>query len=228
MVRSTSNSGLVLTDGIAGDQITLDSFMSGSNWGVQAVQFADGTIWNRQQLLQMATTGTAGDDKLYGTPGADVFDGKGGNDYVQGGGGGDTFIFNAGYGKLEIAEYDSSSAAHNLLQLGAGISASSVTVKSTSNSGLVLTDGIAGDQITLDSFMNGSGFGVQTVQFADGTAWNRQQMLQMATGTAGLADRQVNNLIAGMASYGAQPAASSQTLDTIQQQPKVTLSASLY
>ena len=228
MVRSTSNSGLVLTDGIAGDQITLDSFMSGSNWGVQAVQFADGTTWNRQQLLQMATTGTAGDDKLYGTPGADVFDGKGGNDYVQGGGGGDTFIFNAGYGKLEIAEYDSSSAAHNLLQLGAGISASSVTVKSTSNSSLVLTDGIAGDQITLDSFMNGSGFGVQTVQFADGTAWNRQQMLQMATGTAGLADRQVNNLIAGMASYGAQPAASSQTLDTIQQQPKVTLSASLY
>ncbi|MFM0073487.1 calcium-binding protein [Paraburkholderia sediminicola] len=227
-VRGTSNSNLVLTDGIAGDQITLDSFMSSSNWGVQEVQFADGTTWNRQQLLQMATTGTAGDDKLYGTPGADVFDGKGGNDYVRGGGGGDTFIFNAGYGKLEIDEYDSSSAPHNVLQLGAGISASSVTVKSSSNSGIVLTDGIAGDQITLDSFMSGSGYGVQTVQFADGTTWNRQQLLNMANGVVSLADRQVNNLIAGMASYGVQPAASSQTLDAIQQPPQATLAANLH
>ncbi|MFM0010625.1 calcium-binding protein [Paraburkholderia sediminicola] len=227
-VRSTSNSNLVLTDGIAGDQITLDSFMSSSNWGVQEVQFADGTTWNRQQLLQMATTGTTGDDKLYGTPGADVFDGKGGNDYVRGGGGGDKFIFNAGYGKLEIDEYDSSSAPHNVLQLGAGISASSVTVKSSSSSGIVLTDGIAGDQITLDSFMSGSGYGVQTVQFADGTTWNRQQLLNMANGVVSLADRQVNNLIAGMASYGVQPAASSQTLDAIQQPPQATLAANLH
>ena len=227
-VRSSSNSGLVLTDGIAGDQITLDSMMSSSGYGVQTVQFADGTTWNRQQLLQMAATGTAGDDKLYGTPGADVFDGKGGNDYVRGGGGGDTFIFNAGYGKLEIDEYDASSAPHNVLQLGAGISASSVTVKSSSNSGIVLTDGIAGDQITLDSFKSGSGYGVQTVQFADGTTWNRQQLLNMANGVVSLADRQVNNLIAGMASYGVQPAASSQTLDAIQPPPQATLSANLH
>lgn len=227
-VRGTSNGNLVLTDGIAGDQITLDSFMYNGSYGVQTVQFADGTTWNRQQLLQMATTGTAGDDKLYGTSGADVFDGKGGNDYVRGGGGGDTFIFNAGYGKLEIDEYDSGSAPHNVLQLGAGISASSVTVKTSSNSGIVLTDGIAGDQITLDSFRSGGGYGVQTVQFADGTTWNRQQLLNMANGVVSLADRQVNNLIAGMASYGVQTAASSQTLDAIQPPPQATLSANLH
>ncbi|MFL9866670.1 calcium-binding protein [Paraburkholderia fungorum] len=228
-VRGTNGGNLVLTDGIAGDQITLDSFLSGSSWGVQEVHFADGTTWNRQQLLQMATTGTPGDDKLYGTSGADVFDGKGGNDYVRGGGGGDTFIFNAGYGKLEIDEYDSGSAPHNVLQLGAGISASSVSVKSSSNSGIVLTDGIAGDQITLDSFMAGSGFGVQTVQFADGTTWNRQQLLQMATTrTASLADTQVNNLIAGMASYGVQSAATSQTPPAVQQSPQALLAANLY
>ena len=227
-VRSTSNSGIVLTDGIAGDQITLDSFMSGRSWGVQEVQFADGTTWNRQQLLQMAATGTAGDDKIYGASNGLVFDGKGGNDYIQSQGGGDTFIFNAGYGKLEISELDSSKTPHNVLQLGAGISASSVTVKATSNSGIVLTHGIAGDQITLDSFMNGSAWGVQEVQFADGTTWNRQQLLQMATGTVSLADRQVNNLIAGMAFYGAQSAANSQTLAAIQQQPQAMLAANLY
>ncbi|MFM0166578.1 calcium-binding protein [Paraburkholderia sediminicola] len=227
-VRSMSNLGIVITDGIAGDQITLDSMMSSSNWGVQQVQFADGTTWNRQQLLQMAATGTAGDDKIYAGSNGLVFDGKGGNDYIQSQGGGDTFIFNAGYGKLEISELDSSKTPHNVLQLGAGISASSVTAKSTSNSGIVLTDGIAGDQITLDSFMSGSNWGVQEVQFADGTTWNRQQLIQMATGTASLADRQVNNLIAGMASYGVQPAASSQTLAAIQQQPQAVLAANLY
>ncbi|MFL9887814.1 calcium-binding protein [Paraburkholderia agricolaris] len=227
-VKGTSNSSLVLTDGLAGDQITMDSFLNGSNWGVQEVQFADGTTWNRQQLLQMAATGTAGDDKIYSGSNGLVFDGKGGNDYIQSQGGGDTFIFNAGYGKLEIAELDSSKTPHNVLQLGTGISASSVSVKSTSNSGIVLTDGIAGDQITLDSFMNGSNWGVQEVQFADGTTWNRQQLLNMANGVVSLADRQVNNLIAGMASYGVQPAASSQTLDAIQPPPQATLSANLH
>jgi Ca2+-binding RTX toxin-like protein len=185
-VRATVNSNLILTDGVTGDQITLDSAMISASMGVQAVRFSDGTCWTRQQLLQMATTGTTGNDSLYGTPGADIFDGQGGNDYEQGGGGGDTFIFNPGYGKLEIAEVDNSSAPHNVLQLGAGISPSMVSVKGTSNSALVLTDGISGDQITLDTEMNASSFGVQLVQFADGTTWTRQQMLKMATtGTTG-------------------------------------------
>ncbi|ASL46262.1 Poly(beta-D-mannuronate) C5 epimerase 5 [Burkholderia sp. AD24] len=180
-VRTTANSSIVLTDGIAGDQITLDSLMSGNSWGVQEVQFADGTIWNRQQLIQMATTGTADDDKIYGTMAAEVLDGRGGNDYVQGGGGGDVFMFNAGYGKLEINEYDSSKTPHNVLKLGDGISVPSVSVRTTANSGIVLTDGIVGDQITLDSFMSGNSWGVQEIQFADGTVWNRQQLIQLTT-----------------------------------------------
>ncbi|ASV99343.1 calcium-binding protein [Paraburkholderia aromaticivorans] len=227
-VRTNSNSGIVLTDGIAGDQITLDLAMLLYNNGVQAVRFADNTVWTQQQLLRMATTGTAADDKIYGTNHSEVFDGKGGNDYIQSQGGGDTFIFNAGYGKLEISEYDSGKTPNNVLQLGAGISTSSVSVR-TSGKNLVLTDGIAGDQITLDSFMYGSSYGVQQVQFADGTTWSRQQLLQMTPAlTATRADTQVDNLIAGMASYGVEPAASSQTPYTVQQQPQVMLSANLH
>ncbi|MFM0168452.1 hypothetical protein PQR33_03780 [Paraburkholderia sediminicola] len=96
----------------------------------------------RYQLLQMAATGTTGDDKLYGASNGVIFDGKGGNDYIQSQGGGDTFIFNAGYGKLEISEYDTGTAPHNVLQLGTGISASSVKVTSGSNSSIVLKDAI--------------------------------------------------------------------------------------
>jgi hypothetical protein len=218
----------VLTDGIAGDQITLDDEASSLTNGVQEVQFDDGTIWNRQQMLQMAATGTTGDDKLYAASIGVVFDGKGGNDYIQSQGGGDTFIFNAGYGKLEISELDTGKTPHNVLKLGEGISASSVSAL-TSGKNLVLSDGIAGDLITLDSFMNGSSYGVQEVQFADGTVWNRQQLLQMTPAlTATRVDTQVNNLIAGMAAYGVEPAASSQTSYTVQQQPRAMLSANLY
>lgn len=125
-------------------------------------------------------------------------------------------------------ESDTSKTANNVLQLGSEISASSVKVKTGSNSSIILTDGIAGDQITLDSFMNSSTYGVQTVKFADGTAWGRQQLVQMATPpTATLADLQINNLVAGMAAYGVEPAASSQMSYSIEQQPQPMLSARL-
>jgi Ca2+-binding RTX toxin-like protein len=181
-VRSTGNN-LILTDAIAGDQITLDGTLTNSAYGVQTVQFADGTTLTRQQLLQMEMTGTAGNETIWGTSGADIIDGKAGNDMVYGGGGGDTFIFNAGYGKLEISESDSSSNPHNVLKLGPGISASSITVRSTGNN-LILTDAIAGDQITLDGTLTNSAYGVQTVQFADGTTLTRQQLIAMASGQA--------------------------------------------
>ncbi|WP_144108190.1 calcium-binding protein [Paraburkholderia sp. BCC1886] len=229
--RATSNAGLLLTDGISGDQVTIASFMQGNGWGVQELRFDDGTIWNRQKLLQMATTGTPGDDSIYGTSGADVFDGRGGNDYVQGGGGGDVFIFEAGYGNLEIAESDTSMAPHNVLRLGAGISASSVKVGRSGQS-LVLTDHIAGDRVVLDSFMYGTSYGVQEVQFSDGTTWGRDRLIDMANHPGLHAERQVDNLIAGMASYGVQAGATSQITYAVQPQPQPQpqpmLSANLY
>ncbi|WP_269766415.1 calcium-binding protein, partial [Burkholderia ubonensis] len=188
VVRATTDgTGLVLTDGISGDQVTLDAMLSNAAAGIQTVQFADGTSWTRAQLVQMTTTGTAGADKLYGTSGADVFDGKGGNDIEIGRGGNDTFVFNAGYGSLEINEVDYAGKPNNVLQLGAGIDPAKVVVRATTDgTGLVLTDGISGDQVTLDAMLSNAAAGIQTVQFADGTSWTRAQLVQKATtGTAG-------------------------------------------
>lgn len=177
---------VLISDGIAGDQITIDS-MLWSDTGVQTVQFADGTSWSRQQVNQMATTGTGGNDSIYGGDGADVFDGKGGNDYEEGNGGGDTFIFNPGYGNLTIYEYDESPNANNVLSLGSGISETAVRVTATRGGDLVLTDGIGGDQILLQGMLVDSNTGVQAIQFADGTTWSRQQVAQMEIngGTSG-------------------------------------------
>ncbi|MFM0074602.1 calcium-binding protein [Paraburkholderia sediminicola] len=185
LVVRTSGNALVLTDGVSGDQITLDNTMEGAGYGVQAVQFADGTILTRQQLILQETTGTSGADTLYGTPGADLFDGKGGNDLEVGNGGGDTFVFNAGYGKLEIAETNFSSGPGSVLEFGAGITEATLVVQAQGNN-LVLTDGFSGDQVTVDSALSGSYFGVQSVQFADGTTLTSQQLIRAeTTGTMG-------------------------------------------
>jgi Ca2+-binding RTX toxin-like protein len=190
-VEATADgTGLILTDGIAGDQITLDGMLVPQNAGgfldIQGIIFADGTTMSVAQLMLMETTGTGGDNTLYGTTGADVFDGKGGSDVEIGNGGGDTFIFDQGYGRLEINENDTNFYANNVLQLGAGITeASLIVTESADGKSLVLTDGVAGDQVTIDDLLLGqtqSGTeGIQKVQFADGTTLSAAQLIDLGT-----------------------------------------------
>lgn len=175
---------LVLTDGVSGDQITLDGMWSSSTQGVATVQFDDGTSLTAAQLFQMEMTGTSGIDTIYGTSGADHLDGRGGSDYVVGNGGSDTIAFNSGYGDLEINE-SFTSGQQPVLQLGAGIIASALQV-STDGTNLILTDGVSGDQIKLDGMWSSDSKGVSAVEFADGTSLTAAQLKQMGmAGTTG-------------------------------------------
>ncbi|WP_170275810.1 calcium-binding protein [Paraburkholderia megapolitana] len=91
-----------MTDGLTSDQITLDYAVASPIYGVQQVQFADGTMWTGAQLLQMAMTGTAWADTLYGSPGNDLLNGEGGTDTVYGDAGSDTYVLDPGYGTLTV------------------------------------------------------------------------------------------------------------------------------
>jgi hypothetical protein len=64
-------------------------------YGIQTVQFEDGTNWNNAQLVAL-------------------------EDYESGGGVNDVFVINSGYGHLEISENDSGSNQENVLRLGLG------------------------------------------------------------------------------------------------------------
>jgi len=77
VVTGDSSGNVYLTDGTSGDQVKLDGELNGPYSGVQWVQFVDGTILTKAQLIAMETTGTSGADNLYGTSGPDTFDGKG-------------------------------------------------------------------------------------------------------------------------------------------------------
>src|SRR5580658_2266579 len=182
---TSDGSNLFLNIGTTGDRVQLDGAFANPQNGVQAVNFADGTVWTRQQLLALEMTGTPGSDILCGTTGPDVLDGKGGNDYAQGNGGNDTFIFNSGYGHLEINETNANPAADAVLQLGAGIAPSAVSVTSDGVN-LFLNIGTSGDRVQLDGAFANPQNGVQAVNFADGTVWTRQQLLALEmTGTTG-------------------------------------------
>lgn len=181
---SADGDDLVLTDGTSGDQITLTGMWSTSGDGVASVQFADGSALTASQLRQMEKTGTTGDDTIYGTSSADLLDGMGGTDSVVGEGGDDTFVFNVGYGHLEVSE-TYGAGQDPVLQLGTGITASTIHVIA-SGSNLVLTDGTSGDQVTLDGMWSTTGAGVAKVQFADGSTLTTLQLHQMEmTGTTG-------------------------------------------
>jgi Ca2+-binding RTX toxin-like protein len=176
-LHATSNSvDIFLTDGVSGDLIQLERELNSTSGGVQTVELADGTTLTRQQLIAMEETGTTGSESIWGTSGADTLDGHGGGDYINGGGGGDAFVYNSGYGALEIAEYDAASGAHNVLQFGSGILASGVTVSSNSSGDILLALG-NGDDIRLDGEFSSPSRGVQSVTFADGTVWNRSALL---------------------------------------------------
>jgi len=186
VVTGTSDGNLVLTIGSGDDIITIVGMLLDDTRGVQEVAFSDGTAWDRQDLIDLATTGTAEDDTLYGTQGSDTFDGAGGTDVAVGYGGDDSFIFNSGYGQLEIDESDNASTPNNVLQLGTGITTSDVTVTGTEGGDLVLTIGVGGDQVTLDGMLLDDTRGVQGVSFDDGPTWDRQDLIDLATtGTSG-------------------------------------------
>lgn len=125
------------------------------------------------------STGTTGADQLSGSASAETFDGKGApvgsQDYEQGNGGSNIFVFNQGYGQLEINELGSSSTTSDL-QLGAGIIPAQVTITSDSLGNVFLTDGTVDDQVKLDGELNGSYQGVQSVHFADGASLSVAQL----------------------------------------------------
>jgi len=186
VVVSANANGDVVLQLASGDEITLDQMGHSANNGVQSVKFADGTVWTRAGILQMASHETTGSNFIYGTSGADLLDGEGGDDYIQGNGGGDTIMFNQGYGHLEVNEVDTNSTDTNVLELGAGIAASSLVVRGDEQGDLIVETGSGGDVITVDGEFTSASYGVNQVQLADGSSFNRGQLQQMATiGTGG-------------------------------------------
>ncbi len=178
-------SGDLVLDFGNGDTITLAGALGsgdGTTHGVQTIRFADGTVWRFADIMAAADTPSATNTTLFAGFGSYVLDGQGIATTLVAAGGGDTFVYNPGYGALTISETDTSASPNNVLQIGAGLSASALTVTGDSNGNLILSFG-NGDTITLtDGLMSADGvaYGVQKVLFADGTTFSRADLLSLA------------------------------------------------
>ena len=137
-LRNRDGADLVLSFAGSDDELVIRNYFrddgrSGS--AVDAIRFADGTVWNVGTVLAMTLHSGEGDDSLYGYGsddlladglgdddlhggrGDDVIDGGAGNDLLDGGAGHDTYRFGRGSGSdtlvnVPIESSDESDHAH--------------------------------------------------------------------------------------------------------------------
>jgi Ca2+-binding RTX toxin-like protein len=197
---SNDPSSLVVTFGTMAGSITLAHQLSwGREWGVDAVQFADGTQWDVNQLnaayladqvtagddtidgtwYDDAVHGGAGNDLLRGNSGNDTLDGGTGNDRLEGGDGDDTYVYAAGGGDDVVGEYTYYWGSYNTLSLGSGITAADLRFAPASGdpSSMVITFANMAGSITLEHQISwGREYGVDAVQFSDGSQWDVYQL----------------------------------------------------
>ncbi|MFK0209528.1 calcium-binding protein, partial [Agrobacterium sp. NPDC090283] len=175
---------IYLSDGAA--LVIKDAF--GTNGGgIERLEFADGTIWDRSALAaavgQQAVTlnsikgnsgantlvGTSANDSLDGSEGADTISGGAGDDFADGGLGNDTYLFNRGDGH----DVFFGNSGTDTLKLGSNVDTSDILVKLYEINHQYLTLKIAGttDEISVRD--------VEKIEFADGTIWTEAQLYQV-------------------------------------------------
>ncbi|MBI4207825.1 MAG: hypothetical protein HY527_22630 [Betaproteobacteria bacterium] len=185
------------------DQVRIQNyFLSGQNV-VEEIRFADGTVWTEQTILTFLPPppvvgtdgndiilgssasellrGLGGDDRIYGSGGNDTFEGGAGEDTLTGSTGNDTYVFNVGDGGpggfFITGDEISDAGGYDVLQFGAGISPSGVTVLdggTGSNRYLVLSPSeTPGGVYILGYFSAGH---VEEIRFHNGTVWTDEQI----------------------------------------------------
>ncbi|WP_210184665.1 calcium-binding protein [Rhizobium rhizogenes] len=167
--------------------ITIKDAFGSTGAGIDRLEFADGTIWNRDQLTAVvgrtqallnaisgdggANTllGTSGNDSLKGLDGADTISGDAGDDYADGGWGDDIYVFNRGDGH----DVFYGNIGSDTLRFGANISPADIVVQLMEADHSFLTLKIAGttDEVSIRD--------VEKIEFADGTVWTEAQLYQV-------------------------------------------------
>ena len=146
---------------------------TGAGQGIESIEFSDVT-WNRATIAANAwIRGTDGNDTITTGSGDSVIVGGLGNDVLTGGAGADTYIYRSGDGNDRIVE-DSATGADTLKLMD--LNAADIRL-TRSGSDLLVNDLLTGQVIRIDYHFftgtTGNGYGVETIQFANGASWNR-------------------------------------------------------
>jgi Ca2+-binding RTX toxin-like protein len=158
--------------------------------GIEALRFADGTVWDRTDLAARAILlGGPGEDWLDGTPDDDILMGALGDDSLTGMEGSDVYLYHLGDGSDGIFEYRSAPedvdtlsfldvAADQLVFQVSEYDLNSLWV-ATPNGEILYVE----NQFWAE--LNGyepTGDGIEIFAFADGTSFDRAQVFALAVG----------------------------------------------
>ncbi|MBI5780046.1 MAG: putative Ig domain-containing protein [Rhodocyclales bacterium] len=166
--------------------IVKNHFNESNRYAVEAIAFADGTLWDAETIKSRSLLGEAGNDELRGFNGRDdVLVGDAGDDVLEGGSGSDTYRFGLGDGQDVI--HEGYAAGTDTVELAAGVTPADVTVRWTLQGDMAIT-------LSDDSKLTVRGQadtwsterGIEQLRFADGTLWDRSELASRAlAATAG-------------------------------------------
>lgn len=198
IVVRKSGSDLQLTLKGSDDRITItNALVLGWNatYVVNEVRFADGTVWNAEQLRTQSMqggdgndwlggynfddliVGGLGNDSLGGLGGNDTLDGGPGNDNLQGGYGNDVYLFTRGWGQDTIADVDVASGSADAIVFGEGITPEDI-VFSHADGNLNLQLRGSTDSISVYGYFRFNTHVIEEIRFADGSVVTYQQLHQ--------------------------------------------------
>jgi Ca2+-binding RTX toxin-like protein len=120
--------------------------------------------------------GGAGSDHIQGDNGNDSLDGGAGDDTLQGGPGNDTYVFRRGSGNDTVWNWDFDIPRTDTLVLE-GLNVADIRLEIRNNVDLAFVIKDTGESINVVVFYGGESFGIDAVRFADGTIWNRTEMI---------------------------------------------------
>jgi Ca2+-binding RTX toxin-like protein len=172
-----SGNQLIVSVPSTGDSFTAlwEFYNNSTAYGINAIKFADGTIWDRTAITANAwILGTAGNDSItLPSDGVTVDAGKGNDTVAVSGTGSDQIVFAKGDGNDILDNPGSGYHRNDTLDL-VNILPSEVQLTRSGNQ-LIVSVPSTGDSVTaLWQFWNGStDYGINAIKFADGTTWNR-------------------------------------------------------
>lgn len=187
-------SSLVLQIKGTTDIVTILNFHAAQGPGrgrIDSIQFTDhpGVVWDADTVSRLALQGSSLANEVYGYTTNDVLRGNGGNDTLYGYRGDDAFHFGKDDDTDAIYEFYNEGTDRVVFDQGIR-PADVVLIKSMEMQNvyptgiLVLKVTTGSTEILVLNFFQGDA-GIESVEFADGTVWNRDYMLANLQGAAG-------------------------------------------
>ncbi|MDO5068865.1 MAG: calcium-binding protein, partial [Neisseria zoodegmatis] len=114
--------------------------------------------------------GLDGNDRLIGKGGNDWLDGCAGDDYLEGGLGNDTYVFNKGYDKDVICDYDTTAGNHDVIEFWHGLQSSDLEFSRNGNDLTIKAN--ESDILTVVKWFESSAYRIEEFNFDDGSVWD--------------------------------------------------------